>query len=95
MSTASIPSCATGGFFDRFHCIITYSDHILEGTVWAGWFGWTAADWTTAVSNRQQAYDAPPPTVAEKKQKKSGMQIKIFSWRPVLPFPLLQWLLLG
>ncbi len=68
MSTAGIPSCATGGFFDRFHCVITNPDHILEGTIWTGWFGWTAADWTSAVTNRQQAY-ALPDGSGEKAEK--------------------------
>ncbi|MBS0630084.1 MAG: hypothetical protein JSS30_07690 [Verrucomicrobia bacterium] len=65
MNTASIPSCATGGFFDRFHCVATNPDHVIEGTFWAGWFGWTASDLTTALTNRQQAY-ALADTAADK-----------------------------
>lgn len=68
MSTASIPPCATGGFLDRFKCVISNSDHLLEGAFWAGFFAWTAVDFTNALSERKKAGELPDSS-AEKADK--------------------------
>lgn len=68
MSTASFPPCATGGFLDRFQCVISNSDHVLEGTFWVGFFAWTAVDFTNALSERKKAGELPDSS-AEKADK--------------------------
>lgn len=77
MSTASFPPCATGGFFDRFKCVISNSDHVLEGVFWAGWFGWTAADFTNAVAERKKAGQLPD-TSPEKADKVWNINKQLF-----------------
>lgn len=65
MSTASTSVCVTGGFFDRFQNIIFNPDHLLEGSVWAGWFGWTVYDVSSAFTNQQEAYSLPDTSTAK------------------------------
>lgn len=67
MSTASIPSSTTGG---------VNFDYLLEGTIWAGWLGWTAFNFSQALSDRQKALELPEST--EKAAKVWNANKKLF-----------------
>lgn len=68
MLTASIPSSTTGGF--------TF-DHLLEGTIWASWLGWTVFNLNQAYTARQQAIQLPDNN-PEKASKVWNANKKIF-----------------
>jgi hypothetical protein len=67
MSTASIPSSIAGGF--------NY-DHLLEGTIWAGWLGWTVFNLNQSLSDRQKAVELPESS--EKATKVWNANKKLF-----------------
>jgi len=68
MSTASIPSSTTGGL--NF-------DHLLEGSIWTAWLGWTVSNLNQAYTARNEAAQLPDSS-PEKAAKVWNANKKLF-----------------
>lgn len=45
---------ATSGFLDRLGHVFSNSDHLIEGSLWLGWFGLSVYDFNDTLSARQK-----------------------------------------